>query len=251
MSIPDSDLTRDAFLGGRLHLWQPRRGYRAGIDPLLLAAAVPARPGQSVLDLGTGIGTALFCLAARAPGLALSGVELQEEYAELARRNAAEAGIAAEIVTGDVARLPDRLRARRFDHVMSNPPYFDRRRGTRASDAGRETALGEGLGLAAWVAAGSRRLAPGGRMTLIQKADRAADLLAAMSAELGSLVLRPIRPRAGRDASLVIAEGIKGGRAPARIAPALILHDGAAAMPGGDDFSAAARAILRDNAPLA
>ncbi len=245
MSIPEADLTRDAFLGGRLYLWQPRRGYRAGIDPVLLAAAVPAKPGESVLDLGTGTGAALLCLGRRVPRLELSGVELQPDYADLAARNAAEAGLAAEIVTGDVGAMPGGLKARRFDHVLSNPPYFDRRRGTPARDADREVALGERLGLEGWVEAGSRRLAPRGRMTLIQKADRLPDLLVAMAARLGSLVLRPIRPREGRDAALVILSGVKGGRAPFRIAPSLVLHDGAAHGRDGDDYSTIARAILR------
>ncbi len=250
MSIPEADLTRDAFLGGRLHLWQPRRGYRAGLDPVLLAAAVPAAPGQSVLDLGTGTGAALLCLGRRVPGLDLSGVELQPGYAMLAARNAAEAGLAAEIVTGDIGAMPAGLRARRFDHVLSNPPYFDRRKGTAARDADREAALGERLGLDGWVEAGSRRLLPRGRMTLIQKADRLPDLLTAMAGRLGSLVLRPIRPREGRDATLILVSGIKGGRAPARIAASLVLHAGAAHGGNGDGFSPSARAILRDGAAL-
>ena len=70
----DDDLTHDAFLGGRLHLWQPRRGYRAGVDPVLLAASVPAKAGQSVLDLGCGAGAAALCLGAREPGLELLGM---------------------------------------------------------------------------------------------------------------------------------------------------------------------------------
>ena len=90
MSTKDSGTTRDAFLGGKLRLRQPRRGYRAGIDPVLLAASVPARPGQSVLDLGCGAGAAALCLAARVGGLRLAGLERQADYAELARANAAE-----------------------------------------------------------------------------------------------------------------------------------------------------------------
>ena len=61
----DDALSCDAFLGGRLRIWQPRAGYRAGIDPVMLAAAVPARPRQSVLELGCGAGTASLCLAAQ------------------------------------------------------------------------------------------------------------------------------------------------------------------------------------------
>ena len=80
----DPELTHDGFLGGRLHLWQPRRGYRAGVDPVLLAASVPAQAGQSVLDLGCGAGAAMLCLGVRVPGLDLNGLEVQPDYAALA-----------------------------------------------------------------------------------------------------------------------------------------------------------------------
>ena len=113
----------DGFLGGRLRLAQVP-GYRAGADPVFLAAAVPAAPGESVLELGCGAGTALFCLGARVGGLHLVGLERDAEAAALARANAAANEIAAEIVTGDVAAMPDALRAESFDHVMMNPPFF-------------------------------------------------------------------------------------------------------------------------------
>ena len=120
--MTDPDLSRDAFLCGRLHLWQPRKGYRAATDPVLLAAACPARSGQSVLDLGCGVGAAALCLATRVPGLDLHGLELQESYASLARRNAAENAIPMHIETGDLADMPAALRLS-FDHVIANPPY--------------------------------------------------------------------------------------------------------------------------------
>ena len=82
----DADLSDDKFLMGRLRLLQPLRGYRAATDPVLLAAACPATPGQSVLDLGCGAGAAALCLATRVPGLALAGLEVQPEYADLAAR---------------------------------------------------------------------------------------------------------------------------------------------------------------------
>ena len=98
----DEGLTRDAFLGGALSVWQPRRGYRAGIDPVLLAAAVPAVAGQSVLELGCGAGVASLCLGRRVPGLVLHGVEIQQDYANLARRNGAENDIGLTVTTADL-----------------------------------------------------------------------------------------------------------------------------------------------------
>ena len=104
--------TLDAFLGGRLHLRQPARGFRAGMDALLLAAAVPARPGEAVLELGCGGGAAILALGTRVQGLVLTGLEIQPAYAALARANASLNGLPLEVIEGDVAAPPPALRAR-------------------------------------------------------------------------------------------------------------------------------------------
>ena len=109
MFAPD-DLSRDKFLDGRLYIFQPKAGYRAAMDPVLLAAACDALPGQSVLELGCGAGVASLCLGVRVAGVTLTGLELQPEYADLARRNAAENGIAFEVIVGDLEHMPAGLR---------------------------------------------------------------------------------------------------------------------------------------------
>lgn len=250
MPFAPEELTTDAFLGGRLTLRQPRAGYRAGVDPVLLAAAVPARAGEAVLELGCGAGVAALCLGRRVPGVGLVGLELQADYAALARENAALNGIAMEVVEGDLARMPASLRARSFDHVMANPPYFRRETGTRAADAGREAALGEGTPLAAWIEAGLRRLRPGGRFTLIQRAERLADLLAAFAGRRAALSVLPLAPRQGREATLVLLAAVKGGRAPFRLLAPVILHEGPAHLRDGEDYAAPVHAVLRDAAAL-
>jgi tRNA1(Val) A37 N6-methylase TrmN6 len=251
MPFAPEELTTDAFLGGRLAVRQPRAGYRAGVDPVLLAAAVPARAGEAVLELGCGAGVASLCLGRRVAGLSLAGIDVQADYAALARENADANGIAFEVVEGDLARMPAVLRARSFDHVIANPPYFRREAGTPARDAGRETAFGEATPLAAWIDAGMRRLRPGGCFTLIQRAERVPDLLAAFAGRHAALTILPIAPRVGRAATLVILAALKGGRAPFRLLPPLILHEGAAHLRDGEDYAPAVRAVLRDAAPLA
>ena len=246
----DSALSRDAFLGGALHLWQPRQGYRAGIDPVLLAASVPAQAGQSVLELGCGAGAALLCLGRRVPGLKLTGLEVQAPYAGLARRNANQNGIEAEIIEGDLADMPGDLRQRRFDHVIANPPYFDRDASTPAQDAGRETALGEATPLADWVEAAARRTAPKGYVSFIQRAERLPDLMAAMQAHLGSLELLPLIPRPGRAARLVLMRGRKGGRAAFCLHDGFVLHEGPEHPGDRENYSKAMSCVLRSGAAL-
>jgi tRNA1(Val) A37 N6-methylase TrmN6 len=248
--MDEADLSRDAFLGGRLQVWQPRRGYRAGVDPVLLAASVPARAGQSVLELGCGVGVAALCLAARVPGVSLTGVEIQPDYADLARRNAAAAGVALEVITADLEALPADLRQRRFDHVIANPPYFLRDHSTAAMDAGRETALGEGTSLDAWMAVAARRVVDGGRVTVIQRAERLPELIALMTARLGSVEVLPLTPRRGRPAQLVLIRGRKGGRAAFRLADSVLMHTGAAHDTDRDSYTPLVGSVLREGAAL-
>lgn len=244
-------LSRDAFLGGRVQLAQPRSGYRAGVDPVLLAASVPARAGEALLDLGCGAGAAMLCCAARVPGLHVTGLERQPGYAALARRNAAENGIAAEVFTGDLADMPPELRQRQFTHVIANPPYFDRSAGLCASDAGREGALGEATPLGLWVEAAARRTSPKGSVTFIHQAARAPELLTAMARHLGSLELLPLISRRGREARLILLRGRKNGRAPFRLHDGWLLHDGARHEGDHESYTHATAAVLREGAPLA
>ncbi|MFW2544156.1 tRNA1(Val) (adenine(37)-N6)-methyltransferase [Primorskyibacter sp. 2E107] len=241
---PDA-LDRSDFLGGKVRIWQPRGGYRAGIDPVLLAASVPAVPGQSVLELGCGAAPALCCLGVRVPGLSLTGVELQPAYADLARRNLAENDLAGEIRTADLLFLPADLRQQAFDHVMANPPYFHEDRRRSAEDAGREIGRAGPAPLEDWVAVAARRLKPGGFVSFIQRVERLPELLGAMNKHLGSLELKPLLPRAGRPPRLVLTRGRKGGRADFRFHPGLVLHRGAAHEGDWDHYSEAARSILR------
>lgn len=243
-------LSHDAFLGGRLRIAQPRTGYRAGVDPVLLAASVPIHAGQTLLDLGCGSGIAALCVAARVPGVTLAGLEIQPAYAALARRNSAANGLALAVFEGDVAVMPTALRARQFDHVIANPPYFDRTRSTAAEDTDRERAMGEALPLADWVRAAARRTHSGGTVTFIQRAERLSDLLTAMTAHLGSIEMLPLIPRRGRAARLILVRGRKGGRAALRLHDGWLLHAGDTHERDGEDYTAATSDVLRNAAAL-
>lgn len=244
------DLTEDHILGGRVRLLQPRQGYRAATDPVLLAAAVPARAGESVLDLGCGVAAAALCLNARVSGLDLHGLELQPDYAALARRNASDARAPLTVHEGDVARPPAVLRALTFDHVMLNPPYHERDSAIASPVAAKDIANREGaLDVAGWIDAALRRLRPGGWITVVQRAERAPEILAALLSRAGEARLLPLQPRDGRDAKRVLIGARKGAKGPFKLRPPLILHAGAHER-DEDDATPEARAILRDAAPI-
>jgi tRNA1(Val) A37 N6-methylase TrmN6 len=244
------DLTQDAFLGGRVHIWQPRTGYRAGVDPVLLAAAVPAQKGDTVLELGCGVGTAALCLSARVSGVSVTGVEVQPVYADLARRNALENSSAVEAVEADLAALPDGIRKRQFSFVMMNPPYFDRQNGTMAADAGRDMALGGVTPLATWLDVGIRRIAARGHLVLIQRMERLPEVLDGIKGRLGSVVVCPIAGRATKAPELFLLKARQDGRAPFRLTTPLIMHEGDAHDSDRESYTQAVRDVLRNGAAL-
>ncbi|SDX14898.1 tRNA1(Val) A37 N6-methylase TrmN6 [Ruegeria halocynthiae] len=249
-TFSDSELTCNDFLGGRVRLWQPRAGYRAGVDPVLLAASVPASEGQSVLELGCGAGAAVLCLMARVAQLRATGIELQPAYAELARRNAAQNHVSLSVIEANLSALPEELRHAQFDHVIANPPYYRPGAHSPATDQGRRVALGEDTPLVEWIDVAARRLTPRGYLHMIQKADRLPDMLSACATRLGSVEILPLSPRVGRSAELMILRARKGGRAAFRLHAPLVMHEGDRHLCDGESYCADVSAILRDGAAL-
>jgi tRNA1(Val) A37 N6-methylase TrmN6 len=227
------------LLGGRVIHRQPGQGHRTGIEPVLLAASLPARPGERVLEGGSGSGAGLLCLAARVPGVTGLGVDIDPALAEIARANAAANGFAGlGFVAADLAAW----RAEgAFDHAMANPPWHEGA-ATPSPEAGKALAKRAEAGLfAAWARALARPLRHRGTLTFVVGAGRLAEVLAAFGAAgCGSLAVLPLWPRAGEAARLVLARGVKGGRGPFRLLPGLALHR----AEGG--FTEAAEAVLRD-----
>jgi tRNA1(Val) A37 N6-methylase TrmN6 len=241
------DLTLDRLLGGRVLLSQPARGYRVAIDPVLLAAAVPARAGERILDAGAGTGAAALCLAVRVPDCQVVGIELQPALQQIAAHNVAQNRLAewVEMLAGDLVRPPPRLAWGSFDHVMTNPPHLAAPATSAPALAERAIAHVEStVPLADWLRACLRMLKPGGTLTLIHRADRLGDILAALGGALGAIAAFPLWPGQGRPAKRVLVQGRKGSRAPLALMPGLSLHQ------EGGRLSEAADAVLRHGEAL-
>ncbi len=239
------DVTQDAFLDGKIAVLQPGTGYRAATDPVFLASAVPAKSGQTILDVGCGVGVAGLCLAHRVAGARVTGLELQQDYAALAERNADANGLSFDVISGDLRDLPPTLRETQFDHVMTNPPFYPDGQATRPDNAAKSVAHVEGIDLADWIALCLKRLRPKGSFTIIQTADRLQDILCALTGNIGAIRVQPLAPRAGRPAKRVIVQARKNSRAALQLLPPFHVHRGAEHRQDGDDYSDAARGILR------
>ncbi|MGH6953079.1 MAG: tRNA1(Val) (adenine(37)-N6)-methyltransferase [Alphaproteobacteria bacterium] len=241
-----ADLTRDHLLGGRVVLFQPRRGYRVAIDPVLLAACVPAKGGDRVLDVGAGTGAAALCLARRVRSCRVTAFELQPRLAALARKsiavNALEGRI--EVVEGDLSRPLPALGRGAFDHVMANPPHRVAGKGPSARDSGRAAALVEGESrLDHWLDFCFRMARSGGTITVLHRADRLAELMS--YSRMSGAVVFPLWSKAGEDAKRVIVQWLKGrARGSLRLAAGMVLHETNGA------YTASADRVLREGLAL-
>jgi tRNA1(Val) A37 N6-methylase TrmN6 len=241
------DITEDRVLNSRVVLRQPARGYRAGVDAALLAAACDAAAGARVVEGGCGAGGALLAAAARRPHARFTGVERDAGALALARENIGLNDMAdrVEVLEGDVGLRFSALGLEPFDAAMANPPFFDDAGAIRGPALERRAAWMADDGLEAWTGFLSKAVREGGAITVIHRADRLADILALLAPKAGSFQVRPVHPFADEPAKRVLVRAIKTGKAPLRLLPALVLHDR-----DGGKHSAQTEAILRGEADL-
>ncbi|MEA2754189.1 MAG: hypothetical protein QOJ54_478 [Aliidongia sp.] len=241
-------VSEDRLLGGRVVLRQPVQGFRAAIDPVLLAASVPAEAGQSVLELGTGSGAAALCLARRVDGLRVTGLDQQRDLVRLACENAVLNGLERQMdfMVGDLLQPPSRLAPNSFDHVLANPPYLEAGTATLPPDRARARAVGEGAAdLAAWVRFALLMVRMRGSITFIHRADRLDALLAVLVGRVGEIVIFPLWPGVNKPAKRVLVRARRGIETPLKLSSGLVLHE------ADGRFTAAAERVLREAAALA
>lgn len=244
-------ITRDHLLDGRVILNQPASGYRVAIDPVLLAASIPARDGERVLEAGVGTAAAALCLATRLPGVKVAGIERQRELVRLAQQNVSENKLArrVDIMAGDLKEPPARLAAASFHHVMMNPPFLDPAESQAPPDVSKAEAHVEGLlegepQFDDWIRFALKMVRHKGTVTVIHRADRLGDVLSTMEPLLGDLVIFPLWPNQDKTAKRILVRGRKGVKTPLSLRSGLVLHE------AKGPFTPEAERILRHGAAL-
>jgi len=214
--------TSDAFLGGKLHIKQPKTGYRAGSDAVFLAASLPMTPGDRLLDLGCGVGTIFLCALARNPQLQVTGVDLNPENVALAQENLALNGYQGHVVVADVETL---ALPERFTQVTANPPYYPADEHTPSPNAHRSTSHNRGATLTPWVKAASQHLLHKGRFTLIIPSQDLAETLGILKAHtFGDIHIFPLWSKAQGPAKRTLLWARKGIKTGETLCPGLVLH---------------------------
>ncbi len=240
------NVTDGTLLDGRVIYRQPATGHRSGIEPVLLAASVPARAGARVLEGGSGAGAGLLCLAARVAGVFGVGVEIAAEPLACAEANAiANNAVNLRFVAGDLTDATlDLGQDARFDHAIANPPWHPP--GTASPDTNRELARRAPKSVFAnWATALASRVRHHGSLTMVFPAAALPEALAAITtAGCGSSSIFPLWPKPGAAAKLVLVRAVKNGRGPCRLLAGLVLHN-----PDGS-FTPATEAILRHGKAL-
>lgn len=232
-------------LNGAVSLRQPNGGFRTSIDAVLLAAACTGSVGQSILDLGCGVGSAGLCALARINDTRLTGLEVQKSHVRIATENAQDNNLSERTVfiEGDVRDFRDTG----FDHVLCNPPYERVGAHLHSPSAAKAKAIGhteEDIALEDWITCAFHCVKSGGSLTMIHKASEMQHLLQALGKSWGATEIIPLWPKQGREAKRVIIRTIKHRKSPARILPGLILHN------HDGSYTEEAEAILRGGEAL-
>ncbi len=243
------ELTQDLFLGGALKIHQPKVGYRAGSDTVLLSAAINAKPGDRVLDVGCGVGTVGLCVARRVSGAHVIGLEFQQDLVTLANQNAMENGLDDQVkfIHHDIRKkLPVNITANSFDWVAANPPYYNLENHDVAAGEQRSTSRAQIQGdLSTWVDFCFKMTKPRGHMVFIYPTEHVEQLIGLlMQKKVGGLTLYPLWPKPNDPAKRMLICVRKGVSSPTKMGPGLILHD------DHGNYTAQAIAVLKEGKPL-
>lgn len=217
-------------LDKKVRLLQPEKGFRTSLDSVMAAAACPVTGGQSVLDMGCGVGAVSFCILHRVPGAVVTGVDIQQDYLALAEKNIALNGPGKNVhfIRSDVRQFSVPEAKQRFDHAVCNPPFLEAGHYTPSPDAGLAIARGHDdadIDLKDWIDAAFRNLKSGGCLTMIHRADSVDRIVQALGRRFGAVEIIPLWPRSGVAAKRVIVRAVKDRKSPAIIHAGLVLHE--------------------------
>lgn len=217
------DLQRNGY-----RIIQKKDGFCFGMDAVLLSGFAVVKPGEKALDLGTGTGIIPLLLEAKYEGLHYTGLEIQEDMAEMAARSVALNHLQNKIsiITGDIKEAGSLFGAASFDVVTSNPPYMNDAHGLKNPDFAKSVARHEVLcTLSDVVREGARVLRPGGRFYLVHRPHRLIEIIAALTAcRLEPKRIKMVHPFVGKEANMVLIEAVKGGKSMVKVEAPVIVY---------------------------
>jgi tRNA1Val (adenine37-N6)-methyltransferase len=224
-----ADETLDTLFEGNLKFVQSRSGYRVSVDSVLLACFATIRREENIVELGCGNGLIPLILAYLHPSIFVVGIEFQGAMVDRACRNVQLNGFdkRVRIDRGDVRAIEKIARPESFDAVVCNPPYRRPTAGRISPNKEKQIARHECEGnLADFIAAGAYLLPAKGKMAVIYSAGRAIDLIDTMRrSRIEPKRVRMVHSFAETEASLVLVEGVKGGKSGVQVHAPLVIYE--------------------------
>lgn len=219
----------DLQLSGYEIIQDPER-FCFGVDAVLLTDFVKVKPGERVLDLGTGTGVIPILLEAKTKGEHFTGLEIQEESADMARRSVLHNRISekVDIVTGDIKEAAEIFKTASFDVITTNPPYMRGQHGLENINDARTIARHEVLCTLEDILRESAKILPEskGRFYMIHKPFRLVEILNMMCQyKIEPKRLKFVHPYVDKEPTMVLIEGMKGGKSRVTIEPPMIMYD--------------------------
>ncbi|HJC75541.1 MAG TPA: tRNA1(Val) (adenine(37)-N6)-methyltransferase [Candidatus Mediterraneibacter faecavium] len=219
----------DLQIGG-LELIQNPAGFCFGVDAVFLSDFVKVKPGETVLDLGTGNGIIPILLSAKTGGKKFTGLEIQENTADMARRSVAYNHLEerVDIVTGDIKEAAEIFKPAFFDVITTNPPYMLSQHGLRNPDDAKAIARHEVLCTLDDILRESMRLLQDkGRFYMIHRPFRLTEIMIKMNHyKIEPKRIQFIHPYIDKEPVLVLIEGVRGARPRVTVEPPIIIYEG-------------------------
>lgn len=215
--------TIDEFLGGKVLLKQSQKGLRATSDAVLLAAAVPVKSKETLLDIGAGNGVIGLCVNAR-KNCFITALECQKKLVDIILQNAQLNHTKIEVVEHNLFLMKDPIKGRLFQNVVTNPPFYDNTGKGRKSDEQR-LAYQAKFDLKKWLDYCLKHLKSGGSFTMIHRPEMLGKILSVLEPKLGAIEIFPIQTKQNQPATRVIIRGVLGSKTPLKLYPPLVMHN--------------------------
>lgn len=226
--VRDGERLDDLQLGG-LEIIQDPDKFCFGVDAVFLSDFARVKPGETVLDMGTGNGIIPLLLSAKTQGRKFTGLEIQQDTAEMARRSVLHNHLEdrIEIVTGDIKEAAEIFKPAFFDVITTNPPYMLSDHGLRNPDSSRAVARHEVLcSLDDILRESMRLLQDKGRFYMIHRPFRLTEIMIKMNHyKIEPKRIQFIYPHIDREPAMMLIEGVRGAKPRVTVEPPIIIYD--------------------------
>lgn len=214
------EITKDSILNGAISLYQPKRGYRIAIDPIILASAIKIKEDQTILDVGCGVGTISLILKYLDKSQKITSIDIDPFMTDLCKKNSEINNLPLNIINHGIDF--DILKGKNFDCVVTNPPFYNL--GSFRSSEKKLTANFETISIENWISFCIKRLRNQGIFYIIHIPEKLNSILVAFGDSVGKIEIVPIYSHSNQCAKRIIVKCKKGSKEPLKILPGIISH---------------------------